>query len=183
MATMAKPKRTSTSPTTNGLVEELPTADEVTDPPPALNGQPSFGRTSFAFYIINIAVTLLVWPLNLFLGGGRPWQKRGRILMACTKAFATTTNAIAAGLLASGMSWVARHTTKDNASADSFTDQDNTPIMPSTDFASSLANNLLTPRAAPNATSPVNATMPAISTGTTASSLVWISVTTTTKPR
>lgn len=97
--------------------------------------------------------------------------------MACTKTFATTTNVVAATLLVSGISWVTKHTSKDGATAGSFTDQDNSPAVPLTDDAYPLANNMLVNRAAPNATTSANSTMPAISGGPTAPSLIWISVT------
>ncbi|KIH95110.1 hypothetical protein SPBR_03461 [Sporothrix brasiliensis 5110] len=155
----------------------LPTTVKVTDAPPQLSGQPAFGSVSFVFYILDIAVTLLAWPLLLFLNGTKLWQKRGRIAMACTKAFATTTNLIAVGLLISGVSWVVKHTSKDGASADSFLQPDNSSTLPTASDMYPLANNILISRAELNDTALANSTMPVISPGPAASSLVWVSVT------
>ncbi|KJR86751.1 uncharacterized protein SPSK_02329 [Sporothrix schenckii 1099-18] len=155
----------------------LPTTVKVTDAPPQLSGQPAFGRVSFVFYILDIAITLLAWPLLLFLNGTKLWQKRGRIAMAFTKAFATTTNLIAVGLLISGVSWVVKHTSKDGASADSFLQPDNSSTLPTASDMYPLANNILISRAELNDTALANSTMPEISPGPAASSLVWVSVT------
>ncbi|CAK7197511.1 hypothetical protein SEUCBS139899_000158 [Sporothrix eucalyptigena] len=159
---------------------DLPRPDEITDNPAALNGQPAFGRASFALYVIDITITGLAWPFIVWLNGNRSWQKRGRIILACTKGFATLVNVAAAALLAAGIAWVAKSTGPGGPAAGTMTASDASSVPTTTD-SFSLTNNValsnLTTNSnttATNSTSP-SSTMPVISAGPTASNLIWIS--------
>ncbi|CAK7229367.1 hypothetical protein SBRCBS47491_007221 [Sporothrix bragantina] len=163
---------------TGETICDLPRPDVITDEPAALNGQPVFGRASFALYVVDLAITGFAWPFVFWFTGKHRWQKRGRIVLACIKAFATIINVVAAALLAAGVAWIAKTTGPAGSASGTISAQDAAPFtvgsdaMPFSNAAVSNVTNSATNSTSP--TTPPTSTMPVITAGPTASNMIWI---------
>lgn len=168
-ASAARPDRlplTTFNRTTKPVCAVPPPADAAPQPAAALNGQPAFGRASSVLYIADVAVTGLAWPLVLGLNGSRPWQKRGRLVLACAKVAAALASVAATAMLVAGMTWVASATAPRGAASTSLGSQASASALPGTAGLLSLAGN---------ATGTTTSLVPVIAAGPTASSLMWLS--------